>query len=271
MNLFDILKWIGIGLAIYFGLGYFLPRPLTRALILAEYERVILFKLGELVGQKGPGLVLLWDPRTYVHSIVDLRMEASTIPQMNVITRDQVELTALGIQALHRVLPDQVIQWGVYTDADAQRAVRQAAPQALVRSVCASVDFVDLLAAAEQGRLSLPVEPLNREVEGRTGRHFDTVLVTNFDVPDTVADELAKAAQARIGATGIGFTRDAFITARSAGVDQQVLAWRDADVRERLAERAVQPIEIRGGGGVDVNTALLAKLVQGLLGQGGES
>src|SRR3954447_26706085 len=57
--------------------------------ILREYERAVVFRLGRLLGIKGPGLILLipWVDRMVR---VDLRTVTLDIPPQSVITRDNV-------------------------------------------------------------------------------------------------------------------------------------------------------------------------------------
>ena len=57
--------------------------------ILREYERAVVFRLGRLVGEKGPGLVLLI-PAVDRMVRVDLRTVTLDIPPQSVITRDNV-------------------------------------------------------------------------------------------------------------------------------------------------------------------------------------
>ena len=57
--------------------------------ILREYERAVVFRLGRLLGEKGPGLVLLI-PAIDRMVRVDLRTVTLDIPPQNVITRDNV-------------------------------------------------------------------------------------------------------------------------------------------------------------------------------------
>src|ERR671932_1307600 len=57
--------------------------------VLREYERAVVFRLGRLVGQRGPGLVLLV-PIVDRMQRVSLRTVTHTIPPQDVITRDNV-------------------------------------------------------------------------------------------------------------------------------------------------------------------------------------
>src|SRR5881409_36897 len=57
--------------------------------ILREYERGVIFRLGRLIAQKGPGLIFLI-PIVDQMVRVDLRTVTLNIPPQEVITRDNV-------------------------------------------------------------------------------------------------------------------------------------------------------------------------------------
>ena len=61
----------------------------TSVRILREYERAVVFRLGRLIGQKGPGVVLLV-PMIDRMVRVDLRTVTFDIPPQDLITRDNV-------------------------------------------------------------------------------------------------------------------------------------------------------------------------------------
>ena len=57
--------------------------------ILREYERAVVFRLGRLIGQKGPGLILLI-PVVDRMVRVSLRTIVMDVPEQDVITKDNV-------------------------------------------------------------------------------------------------------------------------------------------------------------------------------------
>ena len=70
-------------------LAAFIPQALR---ILREYERGVIFRLGKLVGAKGPGLILLIP---FVDKMVkmDLRVVTIDVAKQEVMTRDNVPAT----------------------------------------------------------------------------------------------------------------------------------------------------------------------------------
>src|SRR3990172_1666175 len=57
--------------------------------ILREYERGIIFRLGRLIGSKGPGIIFLW-PLIDKMVKISLRTVTMDVPSQDVITRDNV-------------------------------------------------------------------------------------------------------------------------------------------------------------------------------------
>ena len=67
--------------------------------IMREYDRAVVFRLGQFIGVKGPGLVLLI-PFIDRAVRVDLRIHTDDIPPQDVITRDNVSVMRSG-ELLH--------------------------------------------------------------------------------------------------------------------------------------------------------------------------
>ena len=76
--------------------------------ILREYERAVVFRLGRLVGAKGPGIVLLV-PLVDRMVRVDLRTVTLTIPPQEVITRDNVPARVNAVAYFRVVKPELAI------------------------------------------------------------------------------------------------------------------------------------------------------------------
>src|SRR5437660_9336201 len=64
--------------------------------VLREYERGVIFRLGRLIGQKGPGLIFLI-PIIDKMVRVDLRTVTLSIPPQEVITRDNVPASVTAV------------------------------------------------------------------------------------------------------------------------------------------------------------------------------
>src|SRR3712207_1822354 len=112
--------------------------------VVKEYERGVVFRLGRLVGPRGPGLILLI-PFIERMSKVDLRTVTMDIPAQEVITRDNVTVKVNAV-AYFRVLDPNA---AVVNVADFIRATSQIA-QTTLRSVLGQSDLDDLLSEREK-------------------------------------------------------------------------------------------------------------------------
>ena len=92
--------------------------------ILREYERGVVFRLGRLLDQRGPGVVLLI-PFIDRMVRVSLRTVTQQIPPQEVITRDNVPARVTAVTYFHVVDPNRsVVEVEDVLDADAHaRAV----------------------------------------------------------------------------------------------------------------------------------------------------
>src|SRR5213592_3224714 len=76
--------------------------------ILREYERGVIFRLGRLIAQKGPGLILLI-PIIDRMVRVDLRTVTLNIPPQEVITRDNVPARVNAVAYFRVIDPNRAI------------------------------------------------------------------------------------------------------------------------------------------------------------------
>src|SRR6202163_702323 len=76
--------------------------------IVQEYERGVIFRLGRLVGAKGPGLFYILP---YVDRMVriDLRTVTLEVPPQEVITRDNVSLKVSAVVYFRVVNPESAV------------------------------------------------------------------------------------------------------------------------------------------------------------------
>ena len=114
--------------------------------VLREYERAVVFRLGRLVGEKGPGLVLLI-PGIDRMVRVSLRTRTVGIPPQDVITRDNVTARVDAV-AYFRVVDANS---AVVSVEDAQKATLQIA-QTTLRSVLGKADLDTLLSERERAQ-----------------------------------------------------------------------------------------------------------------------
>src|SRR5689334_11666131 len=156
--------------------------------VLREYERAVVFRLGRLMDQRGPGLVLL------VPSIdrmvrVSLRTVTLTVPPQETITRDNIPVRVTAV-AYYRVVDanSAVTQVESFHNATLQIA------QTTLRSVLGGADLDSLL--SERERLN---ESLQHVIDAQTepwGIKVTTVEIKDVEIPERMQHAIARQAEA---------------------------------------------------------------------------
>jgi regulator of protease activity HflC (stomatin/prohibitin superfamily) len=156
--------------------------------ILREYERAVVFRLGRLLGEKGPGLVLLI-PAVDRMVRVDLRTITLDIPPQNVITRDNVPAKVNAV-CYFRVIDAarSVVDVERYLAATSQIA------QTTLRSVLGKADLDQLLAAREE--LNESLQHIIDEHTDPWGIKVTTVEIKHVEIPTAMQHAMALQAQA---------------------------------------------------------------------------
>jgi len=162
---------------------------LTNAIrVVREYERGVIFRLGRLVGAKGPGLFLII-PLVDKMVKVDLRTITLDVPPQEVITRDNVPVSVNAVVYFRVVDP----QAAVVEVLDYIEATRQISMTTL-RSVLGRVELDDILAEREK---------LNRELQQIIDEHTDpwgikvsTVEIKDVKIPTEMQRAIARQAEA---------------------------------------------------------------------------
>lgn len=156
--------------------------------ILKEYERGVIFRLGRLIGHKGPGLIILI-PMIDKMVRVDLRVITYDIPSQDVITKDNVSVK------VNAVLYFQVVDANrsVVSVANFFEATSQIA-QTTLRSVLGQVELDDLL--AERDKINTELQRIIDDQTEPWGVKVSVVEVKNVDLPPEMTRAMAKQAEA---------------------------------------------------------------------------
>ena len=156
--------------------------------ILNEYERGVVFRLGRVVGAKGPGLILLI-PIVDRMVKVSLRLVAMDVDPQDVITRDNVSIKVNAV-IYFRVIESvkAIIDVENYLYAISQLA------QTTLRSVCGEGELDDLLANREKLNAQLQ-EILDTHTEP-WGIKVATVELKHIDLPQEMQRAMARQAEA---------------------------------------------------------------------------
>ncbi len=175
MNLMSVLLPVVVILAII------LPSALR---VLREYERGVIFRLGKLIGSKGPGLIFLI-PVVDRMVKMDLRVITIDVPKQEVMTRDNVPATV-----------DAVVYFRV---VDPEAAVTKVENFLKASSLIAQTTLRSVLGQAELDELLTHRDKFNQTLQEIIDRHTDPwgVKVTAVEVRDVVLPDAMKRAMAR--------------------------------------------------------------------------
>jgi len=156
--------------------------------ILREYERGVVFRLGRLVGTKGPGLILLI-PLIDRMLRVSLRMVAMDVPPQDVITKDNVSVKVNAVLYFRVLEPSKaIVEVEDYLFATSQLA------QTTLRSVLGQADLDELL--AEREKINAHLQQIIDSQTDPWGIKVSLVEVKHVDLPQEMQRAMAKQAEA---------------------------------------------------------------------------
>jgi regulator of protease activity HflC (stomatin/prohibitin superfamily) len=156
--------------------------------VLREYERGVVFRLGRVINQKGPGLVLLI-PAVDRMVRVSLRTVTLRIPPQEVITRDNVPVRVAAV-AYFRVIDPRC---SVLEVEDFMAATLQIA-QTTLRSVLGKAELDALL--SERERLNENLQQIIDEQTEPWGIKVTIVEIKDVEIPERMQHALARQAEA---------------------------------------------------------------------------
>ena len=156
--------------------------------ILREYQRAVIFRLGRMVGPRGPGI-------TYVIPLIermvrlDLRTVTMDVPPQDVITRDNVSVKVSAVLYFRVIDPNRAIrEVENYLFATSQLA------QVTLRSVCGQAHLDELL--AEREKINTRIQEIIDAQTDPWGIKVVLVEVKHIDLPQDMQRAMAKQAEA---------------------------------------------------------------------------
>jgi len=156
--------------------------------IIPEYERGVLFRLGRLVGQRGPGLVLII-PFVDQMRKIDLRIITLDVPSQEVITKDNVTVRVNAVVYFRVVNPDDaVVKVLNYITATSQIS------QTTLRNVLGQSELDELLSQRE--KLNQMLQQIIDEHTDPWGIKVSTVEVKDVELPEGMRRSMAAQAEA---------------------------------------------------------------------------
>jgi regulator of protease activity HflC (stomatin/prohibitin superfamily) len=156
--------------------------------ILREYERGVIFRLGRLIAQKGPGLILLI-PIIDRMVRVDLRTVTLTVPPQEVISKDNVTMRVNAVAYFRVIDPNRAI-----TEVENFLVATSQISQTTLRSVLGKAELDALL--SERERLNMELQQIIDEQTEPWGVKVSTVEVKDVELPQEMQRAIARQAEA---------------------------------------------------------------------------
>jgi regulator of protease activity HflC (stomatin/prohibitin superfamily) len=156
--------------------------------ILREYERGVVFRLGRLIGAKGPGLILLI-PIVDRMVKVSLRTVVMDVPSQDVITKDNVSIKVNAVVYFRVLDPEKaIVEVENYLFATSQLS------QTTLRSILGQSELDELL--AEREKINRELQKIIDHQAAPWGIKVSNVEVKHIDLPVEMQRAMAKQAEA---------------------------------------------------------------------------
>jgi regulator of protease activity HflC (stomatin/prohibitin superfamily) len=156
--------------------------------ILKEYERAVVFRLGRMVGARGPGITYII-PGVEKMVKMDMRTVTMDIPPQDVITRDNVSVKVNAVLYFRVLEPNKaVVEVENYLFATSQLA------QVTLRSVCGQAELDELL--SERERINSRIQEILDQQTDPWGIKVVLVELKHIDLPQEMQRAMAKQAEA---------------------------------------------------------------------------
>ncbi len=156
--------------------------------IVQEYERGVIFRLGRLMGARGPGLFFII-PGVERMRKVDLRIVTLEVPAQEAITRDNVTVKVNAVVYFRVVAPEDAVVKAI----DYIRATSLIA-QTTLRSILGQSDLDHLL--AERDKINQELQRVIDEQTDAWGVKVTSVEVRDVELPQSMQRAMARQAEA---------------------------------------------------------------------------
>jgi len=156
--------------------------------ILREYERGVVFRLGRLIGAKGPGLIFII-PGIDKLLRISLRTVALEIPPQDVITRDNISIKVNAVVYFRVIDPNKaVVQIENYLYATSQLA------QTTLRSIIGQSQLDELL--SERDKVNMELQGILDKQTEPWGIKVSLVETKQVDLDKDMQRAIARQAEA---------------------------------------------------------------------------
>ncbi len=180
------MQVLSVGLVV---LALFVVILLANAIrVLNEYERGVIFRLGRLIGVKGPGIILLI-PLIDRMTKVSLRTVVMDVPPQDVITKDNVSIKVNAVVYFRVVQPDKaIVEVENFLFATSQLS------QTTLRSILGQSELDELL--AERDKINRELQKIIDHQTEPWGIKISNVEVKHIDLPAEMQRAMARQAEA---------------------------------------------------------------------------
>jgi regulator of protease activity HflC (stomatin/prohibitin superfamily) len=178
----------GLPLSLLFVIIFLLILAASAIKILREYERGVIFRLGRLIGAKGPGIIFII-PGVDKLLRISLRTVALEIPPQDVITRDNVSLKVNAVVYFRVLDPNKaVVEVENYLYATSQLA------QTTLRSVIGQSQLDELL--SERDKINAQLQDMLDKHTEPWGIKVSLVETKQVDLDTEMQRAIARQAEA---------------------------------------------------------------------------
>src|SRR5437588_1785598 len=223
--------------------------------IVQEYERGVIFRLGRLMGARGPGLFFII-PGAESMRKVDLRIVTLEVPAQEAITRDNVTVKVNAVEYFRVVSPEDA----VVKVLDFIRATSLIA-QTSLRSILGQSDLDNLL--AERDKINALLQQVIDQQTDAWGVKVTSVEVRDVELPQSMQRAMARQAEAeREKRAKIIHAEGEFSASQQLAAAAQVIGSQPATLQLRYLQTLT---EIAAEKNHTIVFPLPLELIQGLL------
>jgi regulator of protease activity HflC (stomatin/prohibitin superfamily) len=156
--------------------------------VVKEYERGVIFRLGRLMGARGPGIFFVI-PILESMIMVDLRTVTYDVPSQEVVTRDNVTVTVNAVVYYRVVEPEKAV-----TEVFDFRFATSQIAQTTLRSVIGQAELDELL--SEREKLNVKLQQIIDEATNPWGIKVSAVEIKDVELPKDMQRFMAMQAEA---------------------------------------------------------------------------
>ncbi len=156
--------------------------------VLKEYERAVVFRMGRIVGSKGPGMVFII-PFIDRMIRVSLRIVTLDVASQEVITKDNVPVKINAVVYFRVVDPNRsIVAISNYIEATS------AISQTTLRSVVGQVELDELL--SQRDKINEKLQQIIDQHTDPWGIKVSTVEIKDLEIPEEMKRSMARQAEA---------------------------------------------------------------------------